>query len=183
MKKIMFLLTAACAFPAAAGAKDYLVLGPHENAGVCYREAAAETMRPDALAFCDLALASEPLDRSERVATLVNRGVVKYRLGQLDAATADFDEVLAQTPQQPDALINKGLVVLARGGSPGEALAFFNAGIAGTPRMPWVGYYGRAFVFEVTRNDAFAYRDYKQAQALRPGWRPARDALARFTVR
>lgn len=183
IKKVIFLACVSLALPFAATAKDFVVLGKKVFAGTCEREASAELMLPDALQYCDRSLAEEDLTYEQRIATIVNRGVVKYRSGDLDGAMADFEHVLGQQSDQPDALINKGLVTLSQGGSPGSALALLNAGIAGGPSMPWVGYYGRAFAFEVGRNDALAYRDYKQALELRPGFRPAKEALSRFTVR
>lgn len=183
IKRIMLLVGVSLTLPTMAQAHDFVVLGAQADASVCFREAASDVPRPDALQYCDRALQDENIADGDRLATFVNRGVVNYKAKRFDQAMADFNHVLAIDPDQPDALINKGLVVLSTGGSASEALYLLNAGLAGGPRMPWVGYYGRAFAHEVAHRDALAYRDYKQAQALQPGWKLPEQALARFSVR
>ncbi len=183
MTKFMLLVGVSLAFPAAAQANDLVVWGSHAEAGQCYRQALSDVPRPDALADCNIALQDDSLGQADRLATYVNRGVVKNKLGQFDSAIADFDYVLTRDPRQPDALINKGLAILGQGGSVGTAISLFNTGIAGKSQMPWVGYYGRAFAHEVAREDVLAYQDYQRALALRPEWKLPKTALARFQVR
>ena len=183
--KTMILLGTSMMLPAAAYAATLTIVGSNAEAHACYRAAeAAEYAAPglEALDTCNRALMSSELNYNDRVATLVNRGIVEFRLARFDQAMGDFDAVLALEPNQPDALINKGITVLASGGSTDTALQLLDAGLAGTPRRPWVGYYGRAVAHELAGRDRQAYRDYKQAQELKPGWALARQALARFSV-
>lgn len=181
--KALILLGTSMALPAAAYAASMIVYGSHPLARACY-EAAEETEHaapgPRALAVCNRAMATENLDHSDVMATRVNRGIVEFRLGRFEEAVADFDAVLAAEPNQPDALINKGMTVLASGGDIDTAMRLFDGGLAGAPRRPWVGYYGRAVAHELAGRDARAYRDYRQAEQLKPGWALARQALSRF---
>lgn len=183
--KSMILLGASLAIPAAAQAASITIMGSNPLARACYQAAEATQYAPpgaDALAVCNRALTTTALSHDDQVATHVNRGIVEFRLGQTDRAMADFDAALALAPRQPDALINKGITLLASGGSIDAALDLLNAGIAGDPHRPWVGYYGRAVAHELAGRDAEAYHDYRQAAELKPGWTLAREALARFSV-
>lgn len=167
--------------PAAAAAATLNVIGSTPEAIACFRAADLEVADPDALAFCDRALADDDLKYRDRIATLVNRGIVRFRLQQLDGAVADFDAVLAVERNQPDALINKAIAMLANDGEIDQALAMLDRGLAGTPQRPWVGYYGRAVAHELAGRDALAYRDYRKARELKPGWALAERALSRFS--
>lgn len=178
-----FLVGAALLVGSAANAHSVTIIGTNADAIACFRAADSDARRPDAVRICAAALSSSDLDNQDRMATFVNRGVVQFRLENFDAALADFDAALAMAPGQPDALINRGITMLANGGDDGEAMAMIDQGLAGQPQRPWVGYYGRAVAHELAGRDGQAYRDYQRARDLRPGWRPAELALTRFSVR
>ena len=180
--KAILTLGATVAFSAAANAQSITVIGSNAEAVACYRAAESEARRPDAVQTCNLALRDGDLDRYDQMATLVNRGIVRFRLAEFDAAIADFDAAMELSPAQPDAMINRGITMLAAGSDIGESLSYIDRGIAGGPQRPWVGYYGRAVAYELAGRDAEAYRDYRRAQELRPGWELPREALARFSV-
>lgn len=175
------LLGSALLIPVAAAASTMTVVGASPAATACYRAAESGYPKPDSLLACDQAVAEPTLKHRNLIATLVNRGIIRFRLGQLDGANADFDAVLAREAGQPDALINKAIVALASGGDIEAATAMLNRGLAGSPQRPWVGYYGRAVAHELAGRDALAYRDYRRAAALKPNWTVARQALARFS--
>jgi Tfp pilus assembly protein PilF len=180
--KRLALAGAALLIPAAAGAATLTVVGAGPAATACYQAADGTGVpRADDLASCDQALADPGLRYHHQIATLVNRGIVRFRLADNEGATRDFDAVLARQPGQPDALINKAIVSLAAGGDTATAVAMLNQGLAGSPQRPWVGYYGRAVAHELEGRDALAYRDYRKAVELKPGWTLARAALARFS--
>lgn len=183
LKQSLFLIGASLLAAGAANAQSINVLGTNADAIACYRAADSEARRPDALRICAAALADRDLGDRDRMATFVNRGVINFRLEAHDAALADFDAALALQPGQPDALINRGITMLAGGADLGASLATIEQGLAGRPERPWVGYYGRGVAHELAGRDAEAYRDYRQARALRPGWQPAELALSRFSVR
>ena len=183
--KAMILLGASLALPAAAFAASTTIMGSNPQARACYLAAEATEYsdpRADALAICNKALGNQALSYQDQLATHVNRGIVEFRLGMFDRALQDFDAALAIEPNQPDALINKGITMLASGAGIEDSLRLLDAGLAGDPHRPWVGYYGRAVAHELAGRDAAAYEDYKQAQELKPGWALARQALARFSV-
>src|SRR3546814_11849126 len=81
----------AVAVPAAAAVT---VVGG-SAAQSCYEAAASTVVLSHDLGVCDRALSEEALTRSERVATLVNRGILKMRDGRTAAAIVDFDDAIA----------------------------------------------------------------------------------------
>ncbi|MDQ8757997.1 hypothetical protein RCO27_17360 [Sphingosinicella sp. LHD-64] len=167
----------------AANAQTIHVLGTNADAIACFRAAESESPRPEALRPCGEALRNTDLSAHDRIATYVNRGIVNFRTANFDAAIADFDTALDLHPNQPDALINKGITMLAAGSEVNSAVSMIDQGLANRPQRPWVGYWGRAVAHELAGRDAQAYRDYSRARQLRPGWQPAEQALARFSVR
>ena len=181
--RVVSALGGSLLLAAAANAHSITVIGANADALACYRAADSETRRPDVVATCTRALREGDLDHYDRMATLVNRGIVQFRLAEFDAALADFDAALGMEPGQPDALINRGITMLAAGHDIDRSLAYIDRGLEGGPRRPWVGYYGRAVGHELAGRDAAAYHDYRRALDLRPGWHLAREALARFSVR
>lgn len=179
----LLLIGSSLLVASAANAHTINVLGTNADAIACFRAAESEVARPDILRTCTAALESNDLTTRDQMATFVNRGIVRFRIEDFDGAIADFDAALALQPGQPDALINKGITMLAGGAPVDSALALIDQGLAAGPQRPWVGYYGRAVAHELAGRDAQAYRDYRRATELRPGWRPAQAALTRFSVR
>jgi tetratricopeptide (TPR) repeat protein len=181
--KALFAAGAAFAIAGAADAHSIPVLGTNADAVACYRAADSEARRPDAVALCSTALRSTELTSYDQVATFVNRGIVRFRLEDYDAAIDDFDAAMQLEPNQPDAMINRGITMLAAGQDIDASVRYINGGLERNPQRPWVGYYGRAVANELAGRDSAAYRDYRRAQQLQPGWALPRQALARFTVR
>lgn len=181
--KAVLALGATLAIAGTANAHSISVLGTNADAIACFRAADSETRRPDAVQICTTALRDRGLGSYDRMATLVNRGIVQFRLENFDAAIADFDTAMEIERNQPDAMINRGITMLAAGHDVDQALGYLDRGLAGGPQRPWVGYYGRAVANELAGRDAAAYRDYRRAQELRPNWSLPRQALARFSIR
>ena len=181
--KAAFAFGISLAATGAAHAHSVTVVGTNADAIACFRAADSDLRRPDAIETCGAALASNDLDNQDRVATLVNRGIIRFRLEQFQEALADFDAAMAIEPRQADAMVNRGITMIAAGEDVDRSLAFINEGLQRGPQRPWVAYYGRAVGNELAGRDADAYRDYQRAQALRPTWALPRRALARFSVR
>jgi tetratricopeptide (TPR) repeat protein len=180
--KVVLAFGASLASAGAANASSLTVVGSNSDALACFRAADSELARPDAVRICGAALRDTDLSAYDQMATYVNRGIVRFRLEDFDGAIADFDQAIAMQPGQPDAMINRGITMLAAGRDLEQSVSFIDRGIAGGPQRPWVGYYGRAVAHELAGRDSAAYRDYRRAQELRPGWELPRRALARFSV-
>jgi tetratricopeptide (TPR) repeat protein len=183
MMKFKFLLTAATFVAIAAPAGAAVTVIGSSSARMCY-EAAESSIMPNraTLAYCDAALAGEATDEYEMVASHVNRGILRSRLGNADGALKDFDAALALDPNQPEAYLNKG-VVLIRQNNADAALPLFTMALEKNTRRPAIAYYGRGVAHEELGNLESAYADYKRAIEEDPKWKEPRNDLARFVVK
>jgi tetratricopeptide (TPR) repeat protein len=152
------------------------------SASLCYQ--AAES--PSAPSFgdlrlCDAALNEEALTGNDRVATHVNRGILRLRRDQIALAIGDFDRAMALDPNQPEAYLNKGAAMIKQR-NPSAALGLFTMAIERRTSRPELAHYGRAIANEALGNARQAYRDYRRASELDPDWAEPRAELARFRV-
>lgn len=178
-----FLFAAALAAFSAPAGGAVLVIG-NSSARLCY-EAAEARVSPgrDSLADCDAALFTEGLTPEDRVATLVNRGILRLRGGAYDPAISDFNAAIAGDPNQPEAYLNKGVALVKAGRDWDGAVGLFNSAIEKRTRKPALAYYGRAVAQEMQGRIKDAYLDYREASRLDPKWRDPQIELARFVVR
>lgn len=177
-KLLAAALLASAAMPAAA---SVIVVGS-SDARLCYESADAPVLpSPTAVRRCDTALADDMLTAYDRVATHVNRGILRLRRGLVDDAVADFDRAIALNPQQPEAYLNKGAALIRRQ-NPAEALQLFTVALERRTTRPAVAHYGRAVANEDLGNVTAAYYDYQRASELDPDWAEPRRELTRFRV-
>jgi len=150
----------------------------------CFR--AAQTQSPSerqvrlGLSACNAALTGD-LSQLTRAGTLVNRGILQAAAGRTDAAITDFNAGLERDPSLSAGYMNRGAALL-KAGRYSEARADFDRAIdLGTADMH-VAYFNRGEAQEATGNLVAAYHDYRKAQELSPGFKPAGMELARFQV-
>lgn len=177
-----FLFAAAALLVATPAIAAVSVIG-NSAARSCYLAAetrGAPTM--EVLRFCDDALYREALTEDETVATYVNRGILKARLGRFDEAVSDYDTALRHDPDEPEAYLNKGFALLQLSETGQEAKPLFDSAIAKKTRRPELAYYGRGVAHELAGEVRAAYQDYRQASRLDPKWRQPKMELARFRV-
>ena len=77
-----------------------------------------------------------------RAQTFVNRGIIRYDMGDRSGALNDFSNALAFNPSLGDAYLNQALVLVAEK-RPTEAMAAINQGIALGATNLQVAYYSR----------------------------------------
>lgn len=181
--RISFLSAAATILITGPAAAGVTVIGS-SSARLCY-EATESRLMPafDTLRRCDEALNQEALSDYDTVATLVNRGIVKLRMGRQQEAIADFDAASKRDPDQAEAYLNKGLALLRAGDAWEQALPLFDTALAKRTRKPALAYFGRAVANELGGRVKEAYRDYRLASRTDPKWTAPRTELARFKVR
>jgi len=178
-------------FGAAALAVGFLAVAGSAQAAVsvigdgqareCWRFVALGSQSQSAMQACNNALANEVLQRRDRAATLVNRGIIFLRERKLEKAKGDFDSALRLVPGLGEAHINRGATLLLLS-KPKDALDDLNRGIELGTSEPWSGYFNRAFAHEILGDAAAAYDDFTQAAALKPDWQAPLDELTRFKV-
>ena len=177
-----FLLAAATLLAASPAAAAVTVIGS-SSARSCYLAAESAGIPTNSmLRTCDEALGEEALSHYDLVATYVNRGILKARMGQLDAAIADYDTALRNDPNEPEAYLNKGYALLHLPDAAVQAKPMFDNAIEKKTRRPELAYYGRGVANEMAGEVRAAYYDYRQASMSDPKWRDPKLELARFRV-
>jgi tetratricopeptide (TPR) repeat protein len=166
--------------PGAASAS--VVVYGNSLAEACYHSSLLKAGTSQALDECNRALAEEPLSAHDRVATFVNRGIVKVHMGSVAAGDRDFDRAIELDPAEPDSYLNTGLVRL-RADQSAAALPYIEEAIAKRTSMPALAYYARGLANERLGNVKAAYADLQRARALDPGWRLPAEQLARYRMR
>lgn len=179
--RIILLAAAATLVPGAASASS-LVLGTG-LARECFEAADKQRASPAAVATCDRALTEEALPYDDQVATYVNRGIIRARLGDFVGAHADYDRALRLDPNEPEAYLNKGALVLKTDQDWRRARQLFDLALARQTRRPEIAHYARAVASELGGDLSGAYADYVKASELAPGWEEPRRELTRFSVR
>jgi len=150
----------------------------------CFRAAQTQSLSERqvrlGLSACNAALTGD-LSQLTRAGTLVNRGILQAAAGRTDAAIADFNAGLERDPSLSAGYMNRGAALL-KTGRYSEARADFDRAIdLGTADMH-VAYFNRGEAQEASGNLVAAYHDYRKAQELSPGFKPAGMELARFQV-
>lgn len=176
----LFAAVATISLAVPAGAAVITIGGGYAQS--CYLAAGAQDSRQQSMQACDRALTEEALSPDDRVATLVNRGILHLRRAHLDQATADFDAALTLNPNEPEAWLNKAILKVRYGNS-ADALPLVEKALALNTRRPALAYFVRAVAYEDCGNIAAAYRDLQRARALEPGWKEPVTELKRFKVR
>ena len=147
----------------------------------CSRAALADRSDATSILACDRALEMEDLTTVDRAGTFINRGVMKLRRGQFEAAHGDFNAGIALAPKLGEAWINRGAMFVGerqyRAG-----LDDLNTAIDLGVREREKAYFNRALAYEGLDDEKSAYLDYEQALALKPDWPLPQHELLRFTV-
>ena len=181
MKRLFIAGYALTLVPLGAAGASVVVYG-NSLAEACYHSSLLKAGTSQALEECNRALSDEPLSAHDRVATFVNRGIVRVHMGDTKAADRDFDRAILLDPAEPDSYLNKGLLRL-RADQAADAMPLIDQAIAKGTTMPALAHYARGLAFERLGNVRAAYADLQRARALDPGWRLPAEQLARYEVR
>jgi tetratricopeptide (TPR) repeat protein len=180
--RAFLLSTAAAALLATAPASASDITIGTSLAHACYLSSFHSIPGRFAVGECDRALEEELLSDNDRVATIVNRGIVKMSLGDFRGADDDFDTAIRMDADEPEALLNKGLLRL-RQNRPEEAIGYFDRSIDAKTLRPALAHYVRAITQEQLGNVRGAYADLIRARELDPKWPLPAEELTRYHVR
>jgi tetratricopeptide (TPR) repeat protein len=150
-----------------------------DAAGQCSAAANDQADLKTGLSYCDVAL-SDPM-MNHRAALLSNRGVIKARLANNAGALEDYSAAIATDPTLGDAYVSRAGVLIAMKRFD-EARADVAQGMALNASNMHAAYFSRAVIAEETGDVRAAYRDYKQALAIKPDYAAASRELARFKI-
>lgn len=163
------------------GQAQSLVLGDG-LARQCYVDAVTGNPgRASAIARCEAALRRVGMSKIHRASTLVNLGILQMRAGQYPESLASYEASLEVAPGSPEALINRGAVMIYLGRHE-EAVSDLSRAIElGTSKLP-EALYNRALAYEQLEDFESAYRDLTRAIELKPNFESALNTLSRYSV-
>jgi Flp pilus assembly protein TadD len=180
--RAFFLAAGAAVFaaplPASAGV---MTIGGSFAEG-CFRAAEQHNTTLESLNTCDRAFSEQALSFEDRLATHVNRGIVRMLRNDFGRAQSDFDTAMQMSPTRSEPYLNLAILQFRQGKS-AEAVPLFSKAIELGTEMPAVAYYGRGLANEDVGNVKAAYADLKRATSLKPSWDAPRRDLARYRVR
>jgi tetratricopeptide (TPR) repeat protein len=183
-RMIRMSLLISLAVIAPSGVQAAVTVIGNSSARLCFQAAEKEIPpQQGQIEACDQALTQEVLSLEDSVATHVNRGILRSRKGDVAGGLADFDRASALNPNEPEAYLNKALVLTTKADQAREALPLFTVALQKKTRRPALAYYGRAAANEELGNLRSAYSDYTNALSADPNWDAPRIELARFAVR
>jgi tetratricopeptide (TPR) repeat protein len=145
------------------------------DAASCYENASDDFSRETDP--CDQALASGGLTRADRLKTLVNRGIIHNRNGDLQAAVDDFNAALEIDASVGEAYLNRGNSYYLSG-QYDSALADYDSALANNVNKPWAAWYNIGLAYEAKKDKQKAREAYEKALELNPSFSPARVKLA-----
>jgi tetratricopeptide (TPR) repeat protein len=182
MKRLILstaLLGATLAFASAAGAAVTVIGGGLAEA--CANAALTGKSDRKFELLCTQALEDEALTSRDRAGTFINRGVMKLRRTNYDAAVLDFNEALRIKPDMGEGYVNRGAAAIGQHRY-ADGMTDLNKAIALGVGEPAKAYYNRALAYEGLEDAKAAYFDYQKAVELSPDWNAPKEQLVRFKV-
>ena len=147
----------------------------------CFKAAEQHNITLESMNTCDRAFTDQTLSNEDRLATHVNRGIVRMLRSDYQRAQSDFSSAMQMDPNRSEPYLNMAILELREGHS-GAAVPLFSKAIELGTELPEVAYYGRGLAQEDVGNVKAAYADLKQAATLKPNWDAPRRDLARYKV-
>lgn len=131
--------------------------------------------------LCTQALDQEALSTRDRAGTFINRGVMKLRRADYDAAVIDFNQAVRIKPDLGEGYVNRGAAAIGLRRY-ADSMTDLNKGIELGLDEPAKAYYNRAMAHEGLDDAKSAYFDYQKAIELSPDWTAPKEQLVRFKV-
>ena len=182
MKRLILstaLLGATLVFASAAGAAVTVIGGGLAEA--CANAALTGKSERKFEVLCTQALDAEALNSRDRAGTYINRGIMKLRRTEFDAAILDFNQAVRTKPDLGESYVNRGAAAIGQHRY-AEGMTDLNKGIALGVEEPAKAYYNRALAYEGLEDAKSAYFDYQKAVELSPEWNAPKEQLVRFKV-
>ena len=181
MNRLILCAVGLAALAAASGARTAVTVIGGGQAEACSRAALDGRSEIRFENICTKALEEEQLDARDRAGTYVNRGILKMRRMDFEAATKDFNQAVHTKPDLGEAYVNRGAAFIGEHRY-ADGLTDLNKGIQLGVEEPAKAYYNRALAYEGLDDIKSAYFDYQKAVELSPDWSAPKQELARFHV-
>ena len=182
MQYLALIIVFFAAWDAHAQRTDSVIVFGNTDAELCYRAAEMATVPASSLDHCDAALRDRTLAKKDRVATLINRGILYNHRRNYTAAIADFEAALALDPAASAAYVNRGNTYFYSG-QLDLAIENYSTSLQMNPRNPHLAHYNRGLVNEAKREAKLAFADFVRAAELRPDWEPALTRVQQYRAK
>lgn len=172
--------------PVVATAQSMQVIGGQQSARNCYTAATMAAQMhiasDDEIEECTYALKNALLTRKDRVATLINRGIIFVALEEYDQAIEDYDDAFKLSPNVAEIHVNRGnMFFMTRIFE--RAIAEYTLALEMDFSKEHIALYNRGLTYEKMGDYEKAEADYRRALEILPGWNQAERKLNRILNR
>lgn len=181
MSRFLLVVLTFSALPVFA--QSMVVLSGNTDARGCFQAAgwAAQIHQSDRsdIEQCTRALQLESLTYNDRVATLVNRGILWAAQQDYERALADYRDAQKMQPESAEVELNIGNLWFVSGHYD-EAVSQYSRALDLSIRSPHIAYFNRAMALEKSGDVTAAIADYEATLALTPQWSQAQKRLTKL---
>ena len=168
-------------------ANTMVIEGSNPPAKQCYRLAERAQTVSTEFADLDVSACSEALNystlrRRDRVATLVNRGILYLRQQAFSLAEADFHSAAGLSQNNAEIQANLGNLRFLQGRFT-TALQHYDRALELQVRRPQVVYLNRGLVLERQGDLSAALQSVELSLSLAPAWQRAKQVRARLKLK
>jgi tetratricopeptide (TPR) repeat protein len=182
MQTLAFIIALFATWAAHAQVADSVITFGDSDATLCYNAAGIAAVSTGSLSHCNAALKARTLPKKDRVATLVNRGILFNHRGDHTAAIADFEAALALNPDTSAAYVNRGNAYFSIQQFD-LAIDDYSTSLQMDPREPYIAHYNRGLANESKQEAKLAFTDFVRVTELRPGWEPAVNRVEQYRAK
>ncbi len=174
MRILIGLVCLLVAYSAPAAAQLSVTTFGATDAAACFENARDDFSRDTDP--CDDALSDSATTRNDRKKTLVNRGIIRNRLGATDMARADFDAALEIDSSLAEAYLNRGNAhYLSKNYD--DALSDYERSLELDISKPWAAWYNIGLTRDAKGLAEEARDAYEEALRLNPNFYEAQQKL------
>ena len=179
MRTLALIIVFFTAWAAHAQRDTSVIFFGNTDAGLCYHAAEAVGVSAGSLDHCDTALRDRTLFKKDRIATLINRGILFNHRGDYTAAIADFEAALALDPEASAGYVNRGNAYFSTE-QYDLAIDDYSISLQMNPKNPYIAHFNRGLANEAKRETKLAFADFVRVTELRPDWEPALTRVQQY---
>jgi tetratricopeptide (TPR) repeat protein len=149
------------------------------DARLCFEAAEFAAVTVGTLGDCNDALKSRELSKRDRIATLINRGIILNHNRDYTAAFADFEKALGLDSKIAAAYVNRGNSYFSTQRY-NSAIEDYTKALQMESQDPYIAHFNRGLAHEAKKDVKLAFEDFIRVNELRPGWAPAENRLEQY---